>query len=345
MKAAVFSSLEHITLVDKPVPEIGSGEVLMKVEYCGLCGSDVHGYLKGMAMPVGTVLGHECAGVVERVGREIDLVVPGDRVWVRPGAPCGQCRWCRKGQYMYCPSGFDRALGLGPGYDGAFAEYVLIKYPRETLIKLPDNVSFQEAALIEPLSVALHAVRRSRFKIGDTAVVAGTGMIGLAVLQFLALGGAGRIIALETSATKAELARKLGADDVLNPMTENEGLKDKILELTGGVGADIVFECAGVPAALDKTIDYVSSGGQIMLIGLHEDKVPFDFWQALHREIDICGSLGFIDEPDYVMTFLAKKKIPCAELISDTVCLAEIEEKGFKRAIANPDIIKILVRP
>jgi len=344
MKVAVLRDLKDIALVEKPVPKIGAGEALVKVEYCGICGSDVHAYAHGKVMQVGTVMGHECSGVVAEVGAEVDNVKVGDRVWVKPGASCGECHWCRKGLDMYCPRGFERAMGLTPNYDGAFAESVLVKYPREMLFKLPSAVSFEEAALVEPLSVGLHGIRTSRFKTGDSAVVVGAGMIGLGVLQFVKLGGAGKTVVLEASPQRSRIAKELGADLVLDPAALGEDLPATILDFTG-FGADVVFECAGTPSALEGTVDYVSSGGQIMLLGLHEGKVPFDFWQTLHREIDVKGSLGWLDEYLYVLDFLERKRIATDRLINDVISLNDIEEKGFRRLFSSQDAVKILVKP
>lgn len=246
MRVPVLVDLAKIAFQDRSKPEVQSSDVLVKVEYCGICGSDVHGYLNGIMVPIGTVMGHECCGVVTEVGEEVQNFQPGDRVVVKPIAQCGKCYWCRRGQYSLCPQALGRAIGISPNHDGAFAEYVRIRYPDEMLFKLPSSVSFKEAALIEPLATSLHGIRLSRFKPGDSVVIIGAGMIGLGVLQFLMLGGAGKIIVLEISSTKSETARNLGADVALNPFSEGKGLREHIFDLTDGIGADIVFDCAGV---------------------------------------------------------------------------------------------------
>jgi 2-desacetyl-2-hydroxyethyl bacteriochlorophyllide A dehydrogenase len=345
MKAAVLVDLETISIQDKPVPDIGPQEALVKVEYCGICGSDVHAYTNGIAINTGTVMGHETSGVVARIGANVKNVQTGDRVWIRPGAPCGVCYWCRKGHYMRCFEGFNRAIGLTPKYDGAFAEYVLIKYPDEMLFRLPPHVSFQDAALIEPFSVALHGVAVSRFKIGDNVVIIGAGMIGLGVIQFMKTAGAGKIIVLENSQKKLHIAKEMGADLVIDPVDEGCDLKEIVFNYTDGLGGVVVFECAGVSSALQNAINYVRSGGQIIVLGLHEKDVPFNFWEVLHREVEIKGSLGFIDECEHVLSFLENKKISTQNMISDVISLEDLEEKGFKRLISSVDIIKILVRP
>ena len=197
MMVPVLTGLMRIEFREKPKPKVLPCDVLVRVECCGICGSDVHGYSNGMTVQLGTVMGHECSGVVVEVGEEVKNVQPSDRVWVKPFTQCGECYWCKKGQYTRCLKIFERVMGLTPRYDGAFAEYVLIRHPDQMLFKLPPKVSFEEGALVEPLAISLHAVRSSRFRLGDRVVVVGAGTIGLGVIQFLKLAGANRIIVLE----------------------------------------------------------------------------------------------------------------------------------------------------
>jgi (R,R)-butanediol dehydrogenase/meso-butanediol dehydrogenase/diacetyl reductase len=345
MKVPVLVDLSKIQIQERPKPEVRSGEVLVKVEYCGICGSDVHGYLNGIMVPVGTVMGHECCGVVAEVGEGIQNFQPGDRVVVKPIPQCGKCYWCQRGQYSLCCEAFGRAIGISPNHDGAFAEYVRIEYPDEMLFKLPSNVSFEEAALIEPLATSLHGVRLSRFKPGDRVVVIGMGTIGLGVIQFLRLGGAGKIIVLEISSPKARIAQELGADVILNPLSEGESLRDRIFSLTDGVGADLVFDCAGVPFSFQTSINYVKSGGQVMVVGINDKEVPINPFMLVLWEVEMKGVLGYYDEFKYVIEFLDQKRIKTDLLISDIIPLVDLEEKGFKRLLASHDDVKILVKP
>ena len=345
MKVPVLVELGKIEFQEKPKPEPQSGEVLIKIEYCGICGSDVFGYLKGGTVQPGTVMGHECSGVVAEIGKYVQNVQPGDRVWVKPATQCGECYWCQRGQFKSCLKTFERIIGLSPNNDGAFAEYLLVKYPNGMLFKLSPKVSFQEAALVEPLSVSLHGVRMSRFKPGDRVVVVGAGMIGLGVIQFLRLGGAGKIIVLEISSSRSRIARDLGADVVLNPKSEGQNLRDRIFGLTDGIGADIVFECSGVASGLQSTVTYVSKGGQVIVIGLHEKELPFNFWTMLHREVEMKGSLGYSNEFNYVMDFFENKRIDAEHFISDVIKLEDLEEKGFKRLLSSQNLVKVLVQP
>jgi 2-desacetyl-2-hydroxyethyl bacteriochlorophyllide A dehydrogenase len=345
MKVPVFTELQTIEFQDKPVPELSSGDVLVKVKNCGICGSDVHGYLNGIMVPPGTVMGHECSGEVADIGKNITEFTPGDRVVIKPIPQCGECYNCLRGEYSLCKKAFERAIGITPLNDGAFAEYVRIQYPKEMLFKLPDNVTFQEGALVEPLSTSFHAIRLSRFKPGDRVVVIGAGMIGLGVLQFLKLGGAGKIICLEISSKKSELAMKMGADTVFNPLAEGEDLVDTIYNLTDGIGADIVFECAGVPVAFQTCVNYAKSGGQVMLVGINDKDVPISSLAMALKEIEMRAVLGYYDEYKYVIELLEKGKIDTASLISDVISLPDLEEKGFKRLMSANDMVKILVAP
>jgi (R,R)-butanediol dehydrogenase / meso-butanediol dehydrogenase / diacetyl reductase len=345
MNVPVFTDLRKIEFKDKPKPEAGEGEVLVKVEYCGICGSDVHGYLNGIMVPLGTVMGHECSGTVAEVGRGVPDWHPGERVVVKPIAQCNECYQCGKGQYSLCGKAFERAIGISPNHDGAYAEYVKVEYPKEMLFKLPENVSFQHGALVEPLSTSLHGVRMSSLRPGDKAVVIGAGMIGLGVIQFLKLAGAGEIIVLDISAKKAQMAREMGADVTLDPSVEGQGLRDRIFGLTGGVGADVVYECSGVAFGFQNAMYFAKAGGQVMVVGICDKEVPFNPFMQVLWEIEMKGVLGYYDEFNYVIEFLRRGKINADALISDVIPLKDLAEKGFNRLLANKDEIKILVRP
>jgi (R,R)-butanediol dehydrogenase/meso-butanediol dehydrogenase/diacetyl reductase len=345
MKVPVLADLARIEFQEKPKPKVEPGDVLVKVEYCGICGSDVHGYLNGIMVPVGTVMGHECCGVVAEVGERIQNFQPGDRVVVKPIPQCGKCYWCQRGQYSLCCQAFGRAIGISPEHDGAFAEYVRIEYPDEMLFKLPSNVSFEEAALIEPLATSFHSVRLSRFKPGDRTVVIGAGMIGLGVTQFLKLGGAGKIIVMEISSQKCRIAQEMGADFTLNPLSEEKNLREQIFSLTDGIGADLVFDCAGVPFSFQNSINYVKSGGQVIVVGINDKEVPISPFMLVLWEVEMKGALGYYDEFKYVIEFLDQKRLNTKSLVSDIIPLFDLESKGFKRLLASRDQIKILVRP
>ena len=345
MRVPVLKGPRRIEWKDKPKPVVGRGEILVKVECCGICGSDVHAYNEGIAIPAGTVLGHEFTGVVAETGEKVKDFKPGDAVVVKPVPDPETAAGSRK-PFLNIEQLLETAIGISPKHDGAFAEYVKVPYADRMAFHLPPHVSFTEGALVEPLAVSLHGVRLSGLKPGARAVVIGGGMIGLGVIEFLALGGAGRIILVEISSEKGRIAEQLGADAVVNAAGEEERTKEKVLQLTDGIGADIVFECSGAPSALKNSIRYVKRRGQIIVIGLHEAEVPFDFFWMLHWEVEMRGSFAYdYDEFKYVIEFLEKRKLHTEPLITDTIGLNELEEKGLKRMISSRDVVKILVKP
>ncbi|MBT8359784.1 MAG: alcohol dehydrogenase catalytic domain-containing protein, partial [Deltaproteobacteria bacterium] len=252
MYAAVLSGEKSITVQQVEKPAISANEVLVKVELCGICGTDLHAYLHPGLCPVGTIFGHECAGVAAEVGSSVDHVKVGDRVAVHPAPGCGTCLNCLRGHDNACDE-----LNIGNSLErpGAFAEFVRIARPEHALYKIPETMSFAEAALIEPLATAFHAVRQSHIKSGDCAVVLGCGPIGLAVVQYLNLIGAGKIIVVEISAVRGELAVQLGADLVLDPITEGAELFSKVQVETGGEGAAVVYECTGVSKVFSTAVE------------------------------------------------------------------------------------------
>ncbi|MEW6265965.1 MAG: zinc-binding dehydrogenase [Thermodesulfobacteriota bacterium] len=350
MKAAVFTEVQKVIVTNKPKPVPGPGQALVKVERCGICGSDLHGYLAGPVMEVfyafGTVMGHECSGVVAEVGDGVSNVKTGDRVVIYPSAFCGACPPCLDGKTNICLNAVVHGIGLTTLGDGAFAEYLLITRPDQMLHKLPEGVTFEEGAIVEPLATSLHGVRKSRFKPGDVVVVIGAGPIGLGTIQFLKLGGAGKIITLEISPERTKAALELGADLVLNPQTEGDFLAMKLAELTGGLGADIVFECSGVPFAFQNSINFIKPGGQVMVVGITEKDTPLSCVVFTIKEAEMKGCFAYtINEFKMVIDFIARKKINTAALISTVIALDDIQEKGFQRLAAARDLVKILIRP
>ena len=351
MKAAVFTNLQRIEIQekDKPVPE--SDQVVVKVERCGICGSDVHGYTEGPShgvfYPFGMVMGHEFSGTVAEVGKDVKGFQSGDRVVILPMGWCGNCEFCLSGKHTHCRSQIAYGFGLTLRNDGAFAEYVLIKKPEQQLIKLPENISFEEAALVEPLAVGLHGVLESRFKMGDVTTVIGAGPIGLAVLQVLKLGGAGKIIVLEISPERGEIARKLGADAVINAAAEGEGpAMEAYRKLTNGYGADVVYECSGVDWGFKNAQNLMKPGGQVMILGVIRHEVSIDPSSFLIKTTEMKATFGYaISTFRKVVEMLGQKKLQPASMISDTIFLADINDKGFQRLLVDKSLIKILVKP
>ncbi len=237
MKAAAFSRQNEMALIDAPEPTAGAGQVVLKVHDCGICGSDLHACQYAMGMPPGSIMGHEFCGEVCEIGAGVSGFRVGERVAGLPFVFCGECERCTSGMEIHCHN--LKGLGLGQ-LPGAYAEFVAC--PAASLFKLPDTISSRDGALVEPLSVGLHAVKRSRLKPGMTAVVMGAGPIGLATLTW-AKGKGAAVVVSELAEGRSELARKLGADVVVNPNSQNPA--DKVRELTGH-NPDLVFECIGI---------------------------------------------------------------------------------------------------
>ena len=346
MKSVVLSGIKELTIEDRPVPAVGPTEALVKIEVCGICGSDLHAYLSGEIFPIGTVMGHECAGTIVEAGEAVKRFQSGDRVAVYGATTCGTCPPCQRGLSHHCVEALERAVGCSTKLDGGYAEYVWLPYADPMLVKMPDHLSFEAASLADPVASALRPVRLSRFRPGDAVAVLGAGPIGLMAIQLLRLGGAGQIIATEISPHRSTIARELGADVVLNPVEEGEGLAGKVAGMTGELGVDVVFECSGVPAAFQQAFGLVRPGGQIMSVGIIEQSTEIQPLDIVFHEIELKGSMMYTaHEYSLALDLLAQGRIKTDQYISDTISLEQIEEQGFKRLLSAPDVVKIMVKP
>jgi (R,R)-butanediol dehydrogenase/meso-butanediol dehydrogenase/diacetyl reductase len=237
-------------------------------------------------------------------------------------------------------------LGSSDQLAGAYAEYVWIPYADRMLVKLPDQMPFEEATLADPLATPLHAIRNSRFKPGDMVAVLGAGPIGLLAVQLLKISGASKIICTEVSPHRSAIARELGADEVLNPIEEGETLVSQVVEMSGGLGVDVAFECSGVPTAFRQSLDFVRPAGQVMALGVIEGETPVNPLDIVVREIDLRGSLSCSKhEFELALDLLAHRRINTGSILSDTIPLDDIEERGFRRLLSSPDVVKIVVKP
>ncbi len=265
MKALVLTAYNHLEIQDWPRPEIAGDEVLLRVAACGICGSDIHGMdgSTGRRQPP-IIMGHEAAGTIVAVGPEVCDWTAGDRVTFDSTIYCGRCWHCRRGEINLC----DHRRVLGVSCDdyrrhGAFAEFVAV--PQRVLYRLPAEVAFVHAALVEPLSIALHGVARSRVTIGDTAVVVGTGMIGLLVVQALRAAGCGRIYGVDVDGHRLQMACQFGADEGFR--SDACDVKAEIIRRTGGRGADLALEAVGGTATVQLAMACLRKGGQLTLVG------------------------------------------------------------------------------
>ena len=288
MKGMLLSAYKQLDLVDMPLPQPAEDELLIRIKACGICGSDVHGYdgSTGRRLPP-IVMGHEAAGVVESVGSAVANFRPGDRVTFDSTVYCGKCFFCLRGDVNLCDN--REVIGVStPGFRrmGAFAEFVTV--PARIAYLLPNNMPFEHAAMIEAVSVAVHAVELTPIALEDTVVVVGAGMIGLLVLQAARLAGAGRVIVLDLDDTRLGLARNLGATETIN--SRSADVIPQILDLTGGRGAEAAIECVGATIPVKLALDSVRKGGAVTLVGNVSPTIEFGLQSVVTRQIRVQGS-------------------------------------------------------
>lgn len=336
MQAAVFHGAEQIEVMQVPKPEPQPDEVLMRNAYCGICGSDLEAYHTGMYEP-GMIIGHEFSGTIEAVGAAVEGWRVGDRVVVNDVIPCGKCKACREGHLDECES----TTLIGLTSNGGFAEYTAIT--ARGLHRLPASVTLRQGALVEPLSVALHGVYKSRVKPGDYVLVMGAGPIGLLVLQCARLAGAREVMVTEVDPTRARLAQRLGAARVLDPRHENVGVE--FAAATGQRGPDVIYVCTGAPNAFSDAISLARRGGQIFVVGVSVEPVVADFLTVAMNELCIEGSFAGRCEFPAAIDFLAQCRINVDALVSHEIPLDHIVADGFER-LSHPGsgAIKILAR-
>jgi L-iditol 2-dehydrogenase len=343
MDALLLTDYMDMKLTDMPVPSFAPDEVLVRVKACGICGSDVHGFdgSTGRRIPP-LVMGHEAAGVVVEVGANVKRLQPGDRVTFDSTVYCGACFFCRRGDVNLCDN--RQVLGVSCGEfrrHGAFAEYVNV--PERITYKLPDAVPFEHAAMIEAVSIAVHAVSITPVKLADTAVVVGSGMIGLLVIQALRNAGCGRIIAVDVDDAKLKMARSLGATDTFNTLQCD--VPAAVRELTGGRGADVAMEVVGATAPIQTAIASVRKGGAVTLVGNVSPKVEIPLQSVVSRQIRLQGSCASCGEYPACLDLLARGAIQVEPLISAKVPLAE-GPSWFQRLYdKEPNLMKVILQP
>lgn len=346
MKVAVYEGVRSIRLQERPKPKAAPGEAIVKIKYCGICGTDVQAYMHEGLLQPGLVLGHENVGTITEIGEGVEGWKVGERVVAGPPGLCGECYYCKHGYPTLCETGFSRTNGLAPGHDGGMAEYMSVREPNTMLYRIPNEVSFEDAVLIDTMAVGLRGVIQSKFRFGDNVVVVGAGSIGLGVIQWLKLGGARHITALQPSPRKREFALKLGADEAWNPLEEGDAIEGKIKALYGGIGADIVFECAGTPQAVKTALSVVRGAGQVLLLGVGGEEIAIDQAMLVQRETEIKATLAYgEDEIRICLDFLARRKFKTEGMVSDIISLDDIVEKGFERLEKTKGLVKVLIAP
>ena len=343
MKALVYTKPYCLEYLDFPQPSVGDDDVLIGVKACGICGSDVQGYTgkTGRRIPP-LIMGHEAAGIVEDVGKKVKNFKKGDRVCFNSTVYCNKCQPCQKGYYNRCEK--REVLGVSTAdfkRHGAFAEYVAV--PWWIVSKIPDNLSFVHAALLEPVSIGMHAANRSPISANDTVVVIGAGTIGIFILQACKLKGAGKVIVFDINEFRLNLAKKLGADEVVSPANSN--LKETILKKTQNKGADVTFEAVGYANTFADAVSVTKTGGCIVAVGNLHKTAQFDLQELVARELTFTGSYASSGEFHDCIDFVASGKINVQPLISDVLSLAE-GPSAFERLLkAEENLLKIILEP
>jgi 2-desacetyl-2-hydroxyethyl bacteriochlorophyllide A dehydrogenase len=321
MKALVLEEYNKLVYKDVPDPVISNNDVLVKVMACGICGSDVHGLdgSTGRRIPP-LIMGHEASGVIVKTGSDVNNWNSGDRVTFDSTVYPLNDWYTLEG--MYNLSDNREVLGVSPGTfkrNGAFAEYISI--PQHILYRIPDKVSFEQAAMVEAVAVALHSLNISGIKTGDKCVVVGAGTIGIFIIKLLRISGASKIIAIDINQNRIQQAKNAGADYTF--LSTEGNISEKIIALSSGRGADISFEAVGRSESVNVAIDVLRKGGKTVLVGNVSSKVDFPLQKVVSRELKVLGSCAIRGEYDVVLNLLETGKISVDDQISAVAPLSE----------------------
>jgi L-iditol 2-dehydrogenase len=343
MKALLLSEYKKLDIVDLPAPRPAEDELLIRIQACGICGSDVHGYdgSTGRRLPP-IVMGHEAAGVVESVGGAVSDFRAGDRVVFDSTVSCGKCFYCLRGQINLC----DRREVIGvstPSFRrmGAFAEFVTV--PARIACHLPASMSYPHAAMIEAVSVALHAVSLTPIALDDAVVVVGAGMIGLLTIQAVRAAGAGRVYVFDVDDSRLELARSLGATQTFN--SRSADVIPEILDLTSGRGADVAMECVGSAVPVKLALDSVRKGGCVTLIGNVAPTVELGLQSAVTRQIRLQGSCASSGEYPACISLMSRGAIRVDPMISAVAPLEDGASWFHRLYKREPGLLKVVLEP
>jgi L-iditol 2-dehydrogenase len=343
MKALVLKEYNKLVYEDVPVPEIAPDEVLVKVQACGICGSDIHGMdgSTGRRKPP-LIMGHEASGVITEVGSGVKDWQKGSRVTFDSTIYRLDDWFSRRG--LFNLSDERRVLGVSCDEyrrNGAFAEYVAV--PRHILYRIPEAVSFEQAAMVEPLSVAMHAVRLAPLTLNDTAVVVGAGLVGLLLIQVLRAAGCGKIVAVELQEDRREFALRYGADIALDP--KDADVPAEVRALTDGRGADVTFEVVGVTPTVKLSIDCTRKGGAIVLVGNFSPSVEIPLQAVVSRQLTLYGSCASCGEFPACLDMIGRGTVRLDAMISARAPLAEGAAWFAKARDPANGLLKVILVP
>jgi L-iditol 2-dehydrogenase len=343
MKALLLSENRKLELVEMPQPKCSAHDLLIRVKACGICGSDVHGYdgSSGRRIPP-LVMGHEASGIVEQIGEAVNCFKVGDRVTFDSTIYCGVCAFCRAGKVNLCDN--RRVMGVSCAdyrQHGAFAEFVVV--PAHIAYHLPATLSFEHAAMVEAVSVAVHAVGRTPIALGDSVVVVGAGMIGQLVVQTLRARGCGTLIAVDLDEGRLALAQRYGADYVINGSSDD--VASQVQALTGGQGVAVAIEVVGATASIQTAVSSVRKGGSVTLIGNLAPHVEVPLQAIVTRELTLIGSCASSGEYPACMELMARGAINVSDMISAVAPLEEGAEWFDRLYNGEAGLMKVLLRP
>ena len=342
MKVAVMNGVGQMGYTERPIPTPKDDEVLVKLEYVGICGSDLHYYETGAigayVVEPPFVLGHEPGGVVVEVGKNVKHLKVGDKVALEPGKTCGQCDFCKTGRYNLCP---DVIFFATPPVDGVFQEYVA--HEAGLCFKLPENVSTMEGALIEPLAVGFHAANLGDAHIGQTAVVFGAGCIGLVSMMALKAKGVSRVYVVDIMAKRLQKALELGADGVINGAEQDAVAA--VLELTGGAGCDLIVETAGTQITTRQAINMAKKGSTIVLVGYSKSgEMTLPMSLALDKELTFKTVFRYRHVYPMAIDAVAAGKINLKGIVTDVFELDDIQNAMDRSVADKANIVKAVVK-
>ena len=343
MKAAVIAGERNLEIVERDIPVPVEGEVLVKIHDTGICGSDIHGF-EGLVpdrRKIGLIMGHEASGEVVDTGKSSSRWQTGKRVAVDPQISCGRCAMCARGHRHLCDNRLNLGSTMNTWLDGTLCEYVAL--PETQLHEIPDNVSFSEAAVVEPASCAIHIFNRGIIEVGCSVAVIGTGTVGLMAIQVAALMGADLIVGVDILDDRLTLAKRLGANVTINSKYADPVAC--IMDETDGRGVDSVVEAAGLSLTYDWAIRSVKKRGQVFALGYIDEHVTFPMRHLIFREVTVLGCTGFTHEIDTALHLLSGERIDVKPIITHRYKLREIQQAFETAADLSTGAIKVMIEP
>ena len=342
MKTAVMLAARKMGFETRPIPQPKDNEVLVKIEHVGICGSDLHYYESGKTaygdIDCPFVLGHECAGTVVELGRKVTRLKVGDRVALEPGTTCGECEFCKSGRYNLCPH---VQFFATPPVDGVFQEYVA--HEANMCFKLPDNVSTLEGALIEPLAVGFHAARQGGAELGKTALITGSGCIGLTTLLALHSLGVSEVYISDMLENRLDKARELGASLAIN--SKETDVVAKVMEMTDGRGVDIAIECSGVEVCANQAIDVLVKGGTLVQVAYaRSGQMTLNTTLLCDKELNIKSVFRYRHIYPIAIKAVAEGKADIKSIVTDCFTLDDIQNAMDRSIQDKANIVKAVVK-